>query len=118
MRAIIAISLFACIVIGACAAMALIGICVARLLKKYSPNHFALAPVTPTGIALIACLTLMLVLFTAARTLAPDSSLGDLLSTGYGLITAAGCLLIGFVAAAVALQLLGSPLFKAPKRDD
>ena len=60
MRAIIAISLFACIVIGACAAMALIGICVARLLKKYSPNHFALAPVTPTGIALIACLTLIL----------------------------------------------------------
>src|SRR5258706_10891787 len=70
--------------------VAWIGLRAQRQLSSTAPGNRALARLTPTGIALSACLVLVLVVGAAARQLAPESELGMFLNSNDGVSAAMG----------------------------
>jgi predicted small integral membrane protein len=96
----------------ACAAVVVVGLGASRFMTKRAPNSAFLFSVTPTGIALCACLVAVLVLGAVAKHLAPDSDLGSFLATRQGVIIGFGIAWLAFTIAATVLHVLGHPIFR------
>lgn len=118
MSTTLAITLLLGMVILACGAMVFLGIFISHLLKKLAPEHRALSSVSPTGIALCACFTSVMVVGVAARELAPESVLGSFLSTERGILTALGFAWFAFTIAATVFHRIGKPIFKVKRGRD
>jgi hypothetical protein len=116
MSAAVSIALFAGIVVIACALVAVAGIFAQRHVAKQAPESRALTKFTPAGVALIAFLTLALVVGAALRKLAPDSLLGKFLNTEMGLSIGVFAVWLAFVVGAMLLQRRGHPIAEKRQR--
>lgn len=81
-----------------------------RWVKRHPSSKAARQEITPTGLALCGCQTLLLFGGLAARELEPDGPLGEFLATPAGVITYLVCLIVGFSLTAHALRKLGYPV--------
>jgi hypothetical protein len=80
-----------------------------RVVAK-DPGSELVRPLAKTGIALNACLVVMLLLGLCARQLAPESPLGAFLVTPRGVIAGLVALCIGFAVAQAAFRACGYPI--------
>lgn len=102
----------------ACGAVAAIGLWVQSHYRKRAPDRGPLRQVSPTGLALIGCFTLALVVGMAARKLAPESVLGSFLNTERGFLLGMVGAWLAFTVAAGVLHFLGHPLYGNEKGGD
>lgn len=94
-----------------------VGIWASRLLRKSAPDSVLVSRVTPTGSLLFGCFTAALMCGAAFRTLAPESGIGSLLATCFGVLLGLVLLWLTFTMAALALQALGYPIYYKQGRD-
>jgi hypothetical protein len=99
------------------AALLSVGLWLGRMWARQHPQAEGQRQIiTPTGLVLYGCQTLLLFLGLAARQLQPHGPLGEFLNTPGGLITYIACLIVGFSVAAAAFAKLGHPV--ARERSD
>ena len=110
--------LILCVLVGMVVLWALIrfGRKRAPRIRRTSTGSILDVQVRPSGLALMAVFTLVLVLFAAAITLAPDGPLGSFLRTPRGALAAFLAAVAGFSVVAIALEKCGSRPFV--DRDD
>ena len=99
-------------VVIACAVASALGLLVLRRLRNKAPQSPALAQLTPAGLFLLGSFVMALLAGGMMRFLAPESDVGSFLQTTLGLVAGTASLWLACVAIAVALHLLGYPVYE------
>jgi hypothetical protein len=101
-----------------CVLVVALGLWISRKMKVRAPHSSYLRKLTPTGILLLACLTLALLAMAALRQLVPNSAIGSSLGTFPGLLVGLALLWLVFVVVAALLHRSGRPISVPNERGD